>query len=54
MLTFCYQNGQIKHVTQTDRKLEKKCICCNNDLTMKCGKIKIHHFAHKEKCDYIM
>ena len=28
-----------------------KCSSCGSELVAKCGEIKIHHWAHKKKCD---
>jgi len=27
------------------------CPCCGSELVAKCGEIKVHHWAHKKKCD---
>ena len=40
-------------ITETTKKNNIKCICCNSKLIAKLGKIKVHHFAHENKleCD---
>jgi competence protein CoiA len=27
------------------------CPCCSSELVARCGEIKVHHWAHKKKCD---
>ena len=58
-LTTCLYNNNkisIKDFNLLDNKNKRdyiKCICCNNKLIAKLGKIKMHHFAHENKieCD---
>ena len=58
-LTTCLYNNNkisIKYFNLLDDKNKRdyiKCICCNNKLIAKLGKIKMHHFAHENKieCD---
>ena len=47
----------MKFALSNDKRIEATkgakgiCTCCGNDLVAKCGKINIHHWSHKKKCD---
>lgn len=44
-------NEFLIHISESDSKKQYFCPCCNSELIAKKGKIKIHHFAHKNLKD---
>jgi hypothetical protein len=44
-------NGKIINISQVNKNYKEKyfCISCNNELIPKIGRIREHHFAHKNK-----